>query len=97
MSTSTARARRTAMATLWLAIAPLAWSPAQAADAIVVGRSLVLSGPLQSYGEAKRDGGDAYIHKVNAAGGVRGRPIELVTLDDVYAPANTVANLRKAL
>jgi ABC-type branched-subunit amino acid transport system substrate-binding protein len=95
MSTSTARARRTAMATLWLAIAPLAWSPAQAADAIVVGRSLVLSGPLQSYGEAKRDGGDAYIHKVNAAVGVRGRPIELVTLDDVYAPANTVANLRK--
>jgi ABC-type branched-subunit amino acid transport system substrate-binding protein len=61
----------------------------------VVGRSLVLSGPLQSYGEAKRDGGDAYIRKVNAAGGVGGKAIELVTLDDVYAPANTVANLRK--
>jgi ABC-type branched-subunit amino acid transport system substrate-binding protein len=69
--------------------------PANAADSIVVGRSLVLSGPLQSYGEAKRDGGDAYIAKVNAAGGVGGRPVELVTLDDAYAPAKTVENLKK--
>lgn len=72
-----------------------AWTPADAADSIVVGRSLPLSGPLQSYGEAKRDGGDAYINKVNAAGGVGGKTIELVTLDDKYAPANTVANLKK--
>ena len=70
-------------------------APAHAADAIVVGRSLALSGPLQSYGEAKRDGGDAYIQKVNAAGGVGGKPIELVTLDDAYAPARTVENLKK--
>lgn len=68
---------------------------ARAADAIVIGRSLVLSGPLQSYGEAKRDGGDAYIAKINAAGGVGGRPIEVVTLDDVYAPPKTVENLKK--
>jgi branched-chain amino acid transport system substrate-binding protein len=66
-----------------------------AADSIVIGRSLVLSGPLQSYGEAKRDGGDAYVNKVNAAGGVGGKLIELVTLDDGYTPARTVANLRK--
>jgi ABC-type branched-subunit amino acid transport system substrate-binding protein len=69
--------------------------PANAADSIIVGRSLVLSGPLQSYGEAKRDGGDAYIRKINASGGVGGRPIELVTLDDAYAPAKTVENLKK--
>lgn len=43
-------------------------SSARAADTIVVGRSLALSGPLQSCGEAKRDGGDAYIGKVNASG-----------------------------
>ena len=66
-----------------------------AADSIVIGRSLPLSGPLQSYGEAKRDGGNAYIQKVNAAGGVGGRPIELVTLDDAYAPQRTVDNLKK--
>ena len=73
----------------------MASAPALAAGSIVVGRSLALSGPLQSYGEAKRDGGDAYIAKVNAAGGVNGATIELVTLDDAYAPARTVENLKK--
>lgn len=75
---------------VWLATS----QPLFAAESIVVGRSLALSGPLQSYGEAKRDGGDAYIHKVNASGGVGGRTIELVTLDDAYAPAKTVGNLK---
>lgn len=42
---------------------------ADAAAPIIVGRSLALSGPLQGYGEAKRDGGDAYIQRVNAGGG----------------------------
>lgn len=56
---------------------------------------MALSGPLKSYGEAKRDGGDAYINKVNAAGGVGGRKIELITLDDVYTPSTIVENLKK--
>lgn len=66
-----------------------------AADTLVVGRSLPLSGPLKAIGEFKRDGGDAYINKTNAAGGIAGRKIELITLDDAYKPENTVANLRK--
>ena len=66
-----------------------------AAEGIIVGRSLTLSGALALYGESKRDGGDAYIAKINAAGGVGGRRIELVTLDDGYVPANMVANLKK--
>ncbi len=82
-------ARLTAVALLSVALS------ARAADSIVVGRSLALSGPLKSYGEAKRDGGDAYINKVNAAGGVGGKKIELVTLDDVYTPATTAENLKK--
>ena len=56
-----------------LAVSHIVPIAAQAADTIVVGRSLALSGPLKSYGEAKRDGGDAYINKVNAAGGVSGK------------------------
>jgi branched-chain amino acid transport system substrate-binding protein len=78
-----------------IAALTLAWLPASAADTIMVGRSLTLSGPLKAYGEAKRDGGDAYIAKVNAAGGINGKKIELVTLDDAYLPANIVANLKK--
>lgn len=82
------------VAFLW-AVLQVVMPVAYAADTIVVGRSLSLSGPLKSYGEAKRDGGDAYINKVNAAGGVNGKKIELVTLDDVYTPATTVENLKK--
>jgi len=71
--------------------APGAW----AAEAIVIGRTLALSGTLRIYGEAKRDGGDALVASVNAAGGIGGRRIEVVTLDDAYTPTSTVANLRR--
>jgi branched-chain amino acid transport system substrate-binding protein len=73
----------------------LASAKALAADTIVIGRSLPLSGPLKAGGEAKRDGADAYIQKINAAGGVNGKQIKIVTLDDVYTPAKTVENIKK--
>ena len=90
MSTFMHSSARCAIATL-----ALLGLTAFAGDAIVVGRSLTLSGPLKAYGEAKRDGGDAYIAKINAAGGINGKKIELVTLDDAYLPATIVANLKK--
>jgi branched-chain amino acid transport system substrate-binding protein len=70
-------------------------SPLLLAQPINVGRSLTLSGPLTSYGEAKRDGGDAYIEKINRAGGINGRKIELTTIDDAYDPKKMVANIRQ--
>jgi len=82
------------MARAVLATLALVGASVNAAEPIVIGRSLTLSGPLQSYGEAKRDGADAYIRKVNAAGGIGGRTIELVTLDDAYAPARMAENLK---
>lgn len=72
----------------------LASPPVRANESLVVGRSFPLTGPLRTYGDAKRDGGDAYLKKVNEAGGVGGRPIQAITLDDVYAPDKTVANMR---
>ena len=95
MSTYSPKFRRFFIAFLWALLQDV-MPVAHAADTIVVGRSLALSGPLKSYGEAKRDGGDAHISKVNAAGGVGGKKIELVTLDDVYTPATTVENLKKS-
>lgn len=65
------------------------------AQPLLVGRSLPLSGPLQSIGELKRDGADAYLHKVNSTGGVGGRKVETVTWDDGYVADTTVANLRR--
>ncbi len=68
---------------------------ARAANDIIIGRTLSLEGPTQSYGQAKLDGSDAYIAKVNAAGGINGRKIHVVTLNDSYTPAVAVANLKK--
>ncbi len=80
----------------WLAAGSLIFlSTAAWSQNIVVGRSLPLTGQLKAIGEPKRDGGDAFINKLNAAGGINGRKIEVITLDDAYVADNTVANLRK--
>jgi branched-chain amino acid transport system substrate-binding protein len=58
---------------------PLA-SPA--ADRILVGQSAPLTGSNAEIGKDIRDGALAYFRKVNEAGGINGRQIELVSLDD---------------
>jgi branched-chain amino acid transport system substrate-binding protein len=88
------KGRRSASAMLTALLLPQG-RVAFAADRIVIGRSVALSGPLKNSGEAKRNGADSYIRKVNARGGISGRAIEVVTLDDAYEPATTVSNLRR--
>ena len=86
-----ARALVTAFAVCGLLLGVV--SPAH--SEIVVGRTLALSGPLAAYGVAKQDGADALIARVNRDGGVNGKQIRVITLDDAYLPARTVANLKQ--
>ena len=53
-----------------------------AQDKWVVGHSAPLSGGNAKFGADIRDGAMAYFAMLNAAGGVQGRPIELVSMDD---------------
>jgi len=64
---------------------------------IVLGQSLALTGPGSSLAQPFHQGAKLYFDNVNAAGGVNGRKIELVTLDDQGNPANTAANTKKLL
>jgi ABC-type branched-subunit amino acid transport system substrate-binding protein len=64
---------------------------------IVLGQSLALTGPGSSLAQPFHEGAKLYFDRVNAAGGVHGRKIELVTLDDRGNPAMTVANTQKLL
>lgn len=64
---------------------------------IKLGQSLPLSGPLTELGTEYRDGALAYFKWVNSKGGVHGRKIELVTLDDGYVVDKTVANAKKLI
>jgi len=70
---------------------------AQAGGAIVIGQSAPLSGSNKNLGEDIRDGALAYFRKVNDAGGVNGRRIELVSLDDANDTKRSEANTRKLL
>jgi branched-chain amino acid transport system substrate-binding protein len=72
-------------------------APGSAGAPIVIGQSTPLSGSNKELGEDIRDGALAYFKKVNDAGGVNGRKITLITLDDANdvkkAEANTQALL----
>lgn len=64
---------------------------------IVIGMSNALSGPASGLGTELKAGATAYIDKVNAAGGVHGRKIRLVSYDDGYEPEQTAAMTRKLI
>ncbi|MEO5693891.1 MAG: ABC transporter substrate-binding protein [Usitatibacter sp.] len=53
-----------------------------AAEKIVIGQSAPLTGSNAEIGKDIRDGARAYFKKVNDAGGLHGRIIELISLDD---------------
>ena len=64
---------------------------------IVLGQSVALTGSSSQLGQSFALGAKLYFDRLNATGGVNGRTIDLVTLDDEGLPANTEANTRKLL
>lgn len=64
---------------------------------IVLGQSLPLTGPGSPLAKPFHQGAKMYFDRVNAAGGIHGRQIELVTLDDEGYAATTAANTQKLL
>lgn len=61
---------------------------------IRIGNIVPYSGPASAYGTIGKAIG-AYFDKVNAEGGINGRKIKYVSLDDGYNPAKTVEQARK--
>lgn len=82
-------------AALLLALACVA-AGAQAAEAppLLIGQSLPLSGPAFPIANRVQAGARALIERVNAAGGIHGRRLELLTLDDGGDVQRLGANLR---
>lgn len=69
------------------------WGQDNQGNAWRIARSLPLSGAQSAYGEAKRDGGDAFAAMVNARGGIRGKRLVFHTADDAYDDKRTAANV----
>ena len=66
-------------------------------DRIVFGQSAALSGPAAELGLGMRLGIRAAFEEANRAGGVSGRRLELVDMDDNYEPEEAVANTRNLI
>ncbi|RYF62796.1 MAG: ABC transporter substrate-binding protein, partial [Comamonadaceae bacterium] len=84
----------TAVALPWLGAA----GSAHAQDAVIkIAQSTALTGPLGDLGSAMHQGAKAAFAGINAKGGVHGRTIELVTLDDAYEVPKALANVEQFL
>jgi len=79
------------------ALAALISGPALAEDAYVVGITAALTGPPASTYAPAVEALRIYIDRVNAAGGVNGKKINLVIEDDSAQPSKAAANAKKLL
>ncbi|MBV8032351.1 MAG: ABC transporter substrate-binding protein [Betaproteobacteria bacterium] len=77
------------------AVPAAAQAPGVTAKSILIGQSAPLTGANAELGNDIRNGALAYFSKVNAAGGVHGRKIELSTLDDTNQVPKAEANTKK--
>ena len=66
-------------------------------DRIVFGQSAAFEGPAAALGLAMREGILAAFNEVNAAGGVGGRKLELVSYNDSYEPEKAIANTKRLI
>jgi len=68
-----------------------------AAGELRIGMSAAFSGPNKSLGKSMRRGIEACIERVNAEGGVHGRRLRLIALDDGYEPTLAATNMVRLL
>ena len=94
----------------WLALPALAAAVALATPAaaqknygpgvsdteIKLGQTMPYSGPVSAYGTIGK-AESAYFAMINDQGGVNGRKITLISLDDAYSPPKTVVQTRKLI
>jgi branched-chain amino acid transport system substrate-binding protein len=71
--------------------------PGNGTDDFILGMSAPMSGTAGAYGLQMRQGIEACFAAVNQAGGVKGRKLRLVALDDGYEPAAAVANTKRLI
>jgi branched-chain amino acid transport system substrate-binding protein len=81
------------VATALLASTSALAEPGVTNDAITLGQSTALSGPLGDLGQEVLKGSKAYFDALNARGGINGRKIVLISKDDAYDPKKTVENV----
>lgn len=64
---------------------------------IRLGMTAALSGPVSALGKSMKKGFDMAFAEANAAGGILGRRLTLIVLDDSYHPATAKANMDRLI
>ena len=64
---------------------------------IILGMSTALTGPAADLGKNMRQGVLAGLERANRSGGINGRKLELIALDDGYEPTRTAPNMRRLI
>ncbi|HLL90820.1 MAG TPA: ABC transporter substrate-binding protein, partial [Tepidisphaeraceae bacterium] len=70
---------------------------ARAQNEIVIGQFAPMTGSTAAFGVATDDGVQLAVDEINAAGGVLGRPVKVVTVDDRSDPAEAVTAVQKLI
>ncbi|HKU98415.1 MAG TPA: ABC transporter substrate-binding protein [Vineibacter sp.] len=70
------------------------YSPGASDTEIKIGHTIPYSGPVSAYGVGGRCLA-AYFKKLNSEGGINGRQVNFLSLDDAYSPPKTVEQTRK--
>jgi branched-chain amino acid transport system substrate-binding protein len=75
-------------------LAQTRYDPGVSDDEIKIGETMPYSGPVSSNGTIGKAHA-AYFAKINAEGGINGRQIRFITLDDAYSPPKAFEQTRK--
>jgi branched-chain amino acid transport system substrate-binding protein len=85
------------LATLLAAAIPASAEDGVSADKIVFGQATALEGPASALGQGMKMGLEAAFAEINKAGGVKGRKLELKSVDDGYEPTKSIEAVKKLL
>ena len=90
MPISQLKAIPTTCLVLFAAVLPAAAEDGVSANKIMFGQAAALGGPASALGQGMKIGIEAAFAEVNKAGGVKGRKIELKSVDDGYEPIQSI-------
>jgi branched-chain amino acid transport system substrate-binding protein len=76
------------------ALAQKKYDPGASDSEIKIGQTMPYSGPASAYGTIGKVEA-AYFKKINDEGGINGRKLNLISLDDAYSPPKTVEMVRR--
>jgi ABC-type branched-subunit amino acid transport system substrate-binding protein len=87
-----------------VSLASLVFAPGLAAaengvapDTIAFGQAAVLTGPAAALGQGMKAGINAAFEEINKKGGVHGRKLKLISVDDGYEPEKSIVATKKLI